>query len=353
MEGKVEGGRVFDFNETGGLARPLGAFLGDEANLRNEERYKGVWPAQRAREVLNILHNASILAADTADQRSQERLCEAATLEVAGSRFAEEIFHQSDGLHTIASLLCSGDASYEEKSIALTILKVVSNSGNRRLPKAMLRSHSLLEQLLQFVVCCSPDIVSTMAPIRFSPCYSASSRSRHFQSGSNSRTIRGPSLLSMPLRREQVCSCPQGLGDDFGVPKNAQCIRRSLDYANPGEGVLIGDLRGHLMESINHIRHLCGENVTRFYIPSEDLRCSTRAGQRCSNPDCPIVHQLSYSQKTPSLPECARCHINAYCSDECQQQHWPEHKVHCKKQAKRKVWCSDLSSEPISFSKLT
>ena len=338
MEGKVEGGRVFDFNETGGLARPLGAFLGDEANLRNEERYKGVWPAQRAREVLNILHNASILAADTADQRSQERLCEAATLEVAGSRFAEEIFHQSDGLHTIASLLCSGDASYEEKSIALTILKVVSNSGNRRLPKAMLLNHSLLEQLLQFVSCCSPDVVSAMAPIRFSPNYIM--------------PAQVPDTYKVGVLAEQsvdllyhLCLCADSKAahslKDKGMPSVFQRMLNAYkDHwtdVNIGEGVLIGSLRCLLAGGMEHVRYLDGADANNLLALSrEDYRNVTRAGQRCSNPDCPIVHDLSESQNTISLPKCAGCHINTYCSDECQQQHWPEHKVHCKKEAKRK-----------------
>ena len=41
--------------------------------------------------------------------------------------------------------------------------------------------------------------------------------------------------------------------------------------------------------------------------------------------DCPCG---SYGRKM-----CARCHVQRYCSAECQKDHWPEHKLECKKLA--------------------
>ncbi|CAF9908570.1 MAG: hypothetical protein HETSPECPRED_008116 [Heterodermia speciosa] len=45
------------------------------------------------------------------------------------------------------------------------------------------------------------------------------------------------------------------------------------------------------------------------------------------SPSCGACHK----QGSDTLKHCSRCKNEAYCSTECQTQHWPTHKAHCKR----------------------
>jgi len=106
-----------------------------------------------------------------------------------------------------------------------------------------------------------------------------------------------------------------------------------IDGVNQGEGMLLGDLRGELLVTIDHMKHLAGAEVeSRQGIGKKSLHDLTRAGQQCSNPDCAKRHDLSScEERNMALNLCSGCNINQYCSIGCQHQHWPAHKVNCKK----------------------
>ena len=66
--------------------------------------------------MLHALRNASHFVTTDATESNIKRIWEVATLEEAGSRFPDEIYHQSDGFESIIALICSRNTSYEEQT---------------------------------------------------------------------------------------------------------------------------------------------------------------------------------------------------------------------------------------------
>jgi hypothetical protein len=95
---------------------------------------------------------------------------------------------------------------------------------------------------------------------------------------------------------------------------------------NEGVGFIIGDLRGEIKFMIDFANNGI-DTATKAA-----LKLSARAGQRCSNPDCPddaLKHACFYEPRE-KLKQCSSCHISCYCSSTCQKQHWRVHKKVCK-----------------------
>lgn len=318
------------------LAQPGGAFEGEFFNNEGEqERYKGQKPAERARYILQALANVSRFIIADATESDKKSLQELTTLQEAGSRFAEEAYHQSDGFETIKALICSPEASYEERSLAMRILKVASKSGNRRLCKVFLRDTSLLDSLMVLVRSCSAEVISEMAHIHYCPAFL--------------NPMRVPGLYrvgvlakkSVDLLFHLSMCANKHIAQDLVGRGMAKAFREMHDVyetywsegINEGEGLFLGCLRDAALTAIDHIMQLGGfETNGRSDVSKKNLRDVTRAGQRCSNPDCSAdARERHHNEHNAALSLCSRCNINGYCSVDCHRRHWPVHKVHCKK----------------------
>jgi hypothetical protein len=65
----------------------------------------------------------------------------------------------------------------------------------------------------------------------------------------------------------------------------------------------------------------------------KEVKSITKMGF-CFNPQCSIPDRMVERHK---MLYCTRCHLANYCSRECQEAAWPEHKELCNKMAERKV----------------
>jgi len=234
------------------------------------------------------------------------------------SRCAEQIYFQSNNFETIISILCSTTSSFLAKYFSLRIFHVVTRSGNRNLVKLLLKDYRILHCLQLFINECKLEKMETLTRIRFSP--NIPEKYKPIVLAEHAVNLLADFCL---WYNRKVSKTFKDIGLMDSIEAMHMSYKQYWNDSNMGQGIIIDGIQNGFLEILHH-----GNTVTLSRKASRDIR---RTGRLCSNPACPNDDHILSIDETKSLSHCSRCRISAYCSHECQKQHWPQHKVHCKK----------------------
>lgn len=83
---------------------------------------------------------------------------------------------------------------------------------------------------------------------------------------------------------------------------------------------------GIRVETLNNVKVFFGSLDTLMQLSDDyDAYMQRKADKQCFLTECRAKHGTApYASKT-----CSRCHVATYCSVECQQADWKQHKPHC------------------------
>jgi len=315
----------FDESFTG----PIGVVLKEAENRKNEKRYAGIDPSSQACDILHTLH--SLHSFESTGTSSE--LLNLINLAPAGSRFAEEIFLQSNKFETIISLLGSAKSSFRSKFFSLKILDVVSNSGNRRLIKILVHNNNLLQNIVSAIAESTSEAVDAWVPVYWCPRFDTGIVAEKYQAAVLAeKSVILLASLSMCCSRK-TADCIENMGLLTAVDTMHQAYTCHWDESNMGEGLSIGCIRDYLLQVLTRLKHVQNPKESSMEPSRKAIRDVTRAGLRCSNLNCPINVDvdISFTEKPKPLFRCSRCLITVYCCKDCQTEHWPQHKANCKK----------------------